>query len=270
MGKKHSALAATGKRARSLEYEPIAPKKQRCYKSEPPMHSGEKYLGPVSLPPEDYFSDPNSDEAERSANSREESLISIWSSSESNHTASDTGDDDEQSEDPLASPSPSAESNHAITDQEIPPFTAQFFNDMASTITKCFPAENFAIQHHCEYEDVCQAINGVVVGLLTIDGFMDFEMESRETLPVAEYGKTMIDRWNEIPKKPGKRYPVSRPRAPAGTVKRVKVFRDEYGNYVPLDEMSEEQELIEEDIRLRQKRRQRRQRGDLQALLSED
>ncbi|RJE18411.1 hypothetical protein PHISCL_09246 [Aspergillus sclerotialis] len=299
MGKMHGAFAATGKRSRSLEYEPVAPKKQRCYQSEPPMHTGELSLSPAApspqrdhetvyikqesrgpSPPFDCPSDvseanysiPDYDpDAESLPYTREESLISPRSPLDSIHTASVTGEEDKQSVnsiESLVSASPSVASTHTASEQEQTPFTTQFFKDMASTIAKCFPADAFAIQHHCEYEDVCKAINGVVVGPLTIDGFMDFEMESHEKMPVEEYGKKMIDRWNEIPKKSTKRYPVSRnPRAPAEPVKRVKVFKDEYGNYVPLDEVSEEQRLIEEDIRVRQERRQRCRREDFDALL---
>lgn len=304
----HGAFAATGKRARSLEYEPVAPKKQRCYKSEPPMHTGELSVFPAVLSPQnnnatvyikqesrepsplDFTSDLPDDYPDYDPDvdhyTWPETRISPKSPPESSYSASVAGEEDNQSVNSIeslvsASPSvasdsvsvasPSVASTNTAKQQEETLFTNQFFKDMASTITKSFPAEAFAMQHHCEYEDVRKAINGVVVGPLTIDGFMDFEMESQKKMPVEAYGKKMMNRWNEIPKKSTKSSPVPRkPWTPPEPVKRVKVFKDEYGNYIPLDEISEEQKLIEEDIRARQERRQRRRRGDYESLLYDD
>lgn len=153
--------------------------------------------------------------------------------------------------------------------QKMEVYTVKFFRDMANTITEVFPVTTFADQHRCTNEDVSRAIDGVVVGPLTMPKYMDFEPEPERNMTVPAYGKMMIDRWTEVGEKAKDRCVTGTSRA-AVPVARVAVRRDEYGSYVRVEEDDQEKKDDEERRGVYERRRQRRQYGDLQATLIDD
>lgn len=171
-----------------------------------------------------------------------------------------------------ADASPDKAETPAEPTEEGSPYTAAFFRDMANTIKRVFPVSAFADEHHCGCDEVSQAIDQLIVGLLAIPKFMGSPPETRGDFAVKAYEKMKIDRCNGVGKRPAKDRCVTRASRTVIPVERRRVWRDEYGNYVSVGEdgSDEDEDDAEERRRIYRARRQRRLLGDLRVSLIDD
>ncbi|RAL00198.1 uncharacterized protein BO80DRAFT_109811 [Aspergillus ibericus CBS 121593] len=75
-----------------------------------------------------------------------------------------------------------------------PPYTDQFFADLASTVSQSFPFKAFAASHNCSISEVSQAINAVIVGPLSDP---DFHWHEDSGITISRFGRHMIATWKE-------------------------------------------------------------------------
>lgn len=184
------------------------------------------------------------------------------------HQSADYGDSSSNS----ADASPVKTGTIAKTTEGKSPYTAGFFREMANTIKKVFPVSTFADEHHCGRNDVTQAIDKLIVGLLAVPKFMESTPESRGDFAVKTYETIKSGRCNGVGKKPAKGSCVTRASRSVIPVERRRVWRDEYGNYVSVDEddEDEDEDEAEERRRIYRRRRQRRLLGDFRVSLIDD
>ncbi|KAL2865605.1 uncharacterized protein BJX67DRAFT_357591 [Aspergillus lucknowensis] len=128
------------------------------------------------------------------------------------------------------------------------PFTLEFFSDLAETITRSFPFEKFAKDHDCEVADVLYGITTTVINPLSKRYIEEHQVQApSETSPPAALRTPAEPAEDESVASTSRSAPAqgrtsrrSERRKTLVPVGRTLVYKDVYGNYVPVERKKED------------------------------